>query len=193
MSRPPLLRVVFQNGETKEYALPIAQMYSTPLGLMALLAFVAALCVVVGSLFGSQALLVLLTIVIFAPMLRSQVNLGQDYVDHNMFAAVALDNPNALPPHFLYHVATLALHQVVTALNIENASFVVMLLAYMITALATFHLLRWLNRRDGQAGLSPFVWAAATVCLMLIGPISVFEDILRPNQRNAFLFCQHLP
>ncbi len=151
VGKPPTFRVIFQDGREVFYDLPVAQTYSTPLGLITLAVFIAGLSSLAGLLIGPRALLMILVIAVFGPLLRAQVNLGQDYLDHDMFATIALDNPRALPPHFLYHVSAIALYQIHLLPNIENAGFVVMLVAQMATALATFQLLQWLNRNRKRA------------------------------------------
>lgn len=189
VGKPPSFKVIFQDGSEHFYDLAVTLVYSTPLGLVTLAAFVIGLSVLAALLIGPRALLVVWVVVIFGPLLRVQVNLGQDYIDHNMFAAVAMDNLNALPPHFLYHVSAIGLLQSGFVPNIENAGFVVMLIAYIATALATYQLLHWLNRRrQSVQPISGYVWAIATVVLMLLGPISVLRDALQPSASNAFLF-----
>lgn len=187
---PPTFRVIFQDGREVFYELPVTQTYNTALGLITLVGFIAGLSSLVGLLIGPRALLIVLVVVIFGPLLRAQVNLGQDYLDHDMFATIALDNARALPPHFLYHVSAIALYESHLVPNIENAGFVVMLLAQLSTALATYQLLHWLNhRREGLIPISGYMWVAAVLALMLLGPISILEDNLRPGQANSFLFA----
>jgi len=187
---PPTFRVIFQDGHEVFYSLPLTQTYSTPLGLITLAVFITGLSLLAGLLIGPRALLVILVIAVFGPLLRAQVNLGQDYLDHDMFATIALDNPRALPPHFLYHVSAIALYQSHLVPNIENAGFVVMLVAQIVTALATYQLLQWLNRKHGSVQpISGYVWVAAALTLMLLGPISFLADNLRTGQANAFLFA----
>ncbi len=187
---PPTFRVVFQDGREVFYSLPVTQAYSTPIGLIALVAFVVGLGLLVGLLIGPRALLIVFVVVVFGPLLRAQVNLGQDYIDHDMFATVAMDDSRALPPHFLYHVSAIALFESHLSPTIENAGFVVMLLAYIVTALATYQLLHWLNHQRGTVKpISGYIWVAAVLALMLLGPISVLEDTFQPGQANAFLFA----
>ncbi len=190
VGKVPTFRVIFQDGREVFYELPVAQTYSTPLGLITLVAFIAGLGAVAGLLIGPRALLVILVVVIFGPLLRTQVNLGQDYIDHDMFASVAMDDSRALPPHFLYHVSVITLFESQLVPNIENAGFVVMLVAFIAIALATYQLLLWLNRRRAELKpISDYVWVVAVLLLMLLGPISVLEDNLRSGQANAFLFA----
>ncbi len=190
VGKPPTFRVIFQDGREVFYDLPVVQTYSTPLGLITLIVFIAGLSSLAVLLIGPRALLIVLVVVIFAPLLRTQVNLGQDYIDHDMFASVAMDDSRALPPHFLYHVSAIALFESRLVPNIENAGFVVMLAAYMATALATYQLFQWLNRRrEGVKAISGYVWVVTALVLMLLGPISILEDNLRSGQANAFLFA----
>ena len=190
VGKPPTFKVIFQDGREVDYPLPVIQAYSTPLGLLSLAAFIISLAALAGLLIGPRALLVVLVVVVFGPLLRAQVNLGQDYIDHDMFATVAMSDPRALPPHFLYHISTIALFQSQLVPNIENGGYWVMLLAYIGTALATYQLLLWLNRRRPEAQvISGYIWTIAVLILMLHGPISVVASTFKPGQTNAFLFA----
>ncbi len=190
IGKPPSFRVIFQDGREVFYDLAVIQQYSTPLGLVTLATFIIGLSLLSALLIGPRALLVVWGVVIFGPLLRVQVNLGQDYIDHNMFATIALGDLRALPPHFLYHVSAIGLFESHLVPNIENAGFVVMLVSYIGTALATYQLLHWLNRRrQSVQPISGYVWAAAVLALMLLGPISILRDALEPSPANAFLFA----
>ncbi len=190
VGKPPVFRVVFQDGHEATYALPVTQSYSTPFGLLVLIIFVVSLAILAGLAVGPRAMLLVLVIAIFGPLLRAQVNLVQDYIDHNMFAAIAMSDPHALPPHFLYHVSAIGLFESRLVPNIENGGYLVMLLAAIVTALATYQLLQWLNRRhQGSQIISGYVWVPAVLALMLLGPISLLRDTLLPGQGNAFLFA----
>ncbi len=160
------LDVEFTDDTSHTYTVPQVPLYHQPAILLSWA--ITLLCAGYGlwRLFGARGPLLLATLVIFAPMMRNNVNLLSDFVGHTMFAKIALEDPNALPPHFLYQATLIALHQT-SGLSLENAAFVTVMLSYLLAALLTFGLLRWLSRQ----GAHDVVIAVLTLGILLIGPI----------------------
>lgn len=184
----PTLRVEFLDGETRDYILPIEHRYQNPVIAGLLLVWMAAITTIVYLFLGAPATLITLTIMIFAPMLRVQVSLARDFVDHNMFASILATNPDALLPHFLYHVTVVGLVRIIPFLSIDNASFLVMVAAYGGAALATYWLVRWLVTFKNEAAWQPMLGAGLTLGLMLLGPISFVSDSFNPAEYSSLIY-----
>lgn len=191
----PRLFVTFQDGTQQEYRLSIEQLYRSPV----VLALWIGLAVTLGSLAymlaGGYGLLTVLVIAIFGGMMRTQVNLGIDYILHTQFAEQGLADFHALPPHFLYHISLITTHSI-TNLPLEYAAFIVVMIAYVATALVIYALLRALvatneaNRESLKNHFLNGLLVAITLAIMLLGPIrfltSWFDDdffsaLINPN------------
>ncbi len=147
----PTLGVVFSDGVREDYALDVVRLYDDPAVALELLALVMLAGAAALLLFGAPGLIVVLTIVVFAPVLRLYANTGGDYITHQFFARQALDTGqfSALPPHFIFHAFIIGLAQV-TGLDLENASFWIALAAQVMTGLGVYALLRTLVRRSSS-------------------------------------------
>ncbi|MCC6612361.1 MAG: hypothetical protein IT320_02725 [Anaerolineae bacterium] len=170
----PKLTVVFGDGVREEYTLDVAHLSDDPA-----VALVLAACVVlvgIGALLllGAPGLIVVLTVALFAPLLRWYANTGGDYITHQFFAQQALETGqwSALPPHFVYHGFILGV-SALTGIDLENASFWVVLVAQIATALGVFVLLRLIVRREGDGLRAQVIDALLTVGLLIVASLAI--------------------
>jgi hypothetical protein len=198
----PNFKITFRDGSIHTYTLPVLQLYWNPVILAVLASAIFCLSAAAYLRFGVPGLLAALTILVGGPMIRGTVNLTQNYIDHNRFAAIIQSGDlSALRPHFLYHVFIVFLNDLFPFIDIENVSFLISLAAYVASALAIYTLLRWLVgvpsisetssenspntasqppalRESGPRGedrrriLADLFYTALTLALLLTGPIS---------------------
>ncbi len=178
----PFLNIVLQSGEEARYELPVQRLYQQPLVIVVWGVLLLMLGLALYRTVGAPGVIVLAVVVIFAPMLRSQMNLVNDYIDHNMFAAIAIADPSKLPPHFLYHILIIGLTQLFPGMNLDNAGFWVMLVAYCLTGLLTYALLRRLSDGKGR----PLLLGGLALGMMLIGPLGTLESSVAAIYPNIY-------
>ena len=181
----PSLYIEFQDDTSRDYTLPVERLYKQPLVPALLAGVIFSLAGAAYLLWGVPGLLVVLTVVVFAPMLRIQLNLASDYEAHTMFATLGMENFANLPPHFLYHGVVIALHRLIPALNLEKAGFVLMVTAYIATGLITYALLRWATGTQPGERRLLLICGVVSFALMLIGPISFISDQYNPGDLTS--------
>lgn len=187
----PRFLVTFQDGTQQEYRLPIEQLYRSPLVLALWFSLAIALGSLAYMLGGGYGLLTVLVIAIFGGMMRTQVNLGIDYILHTHFAEQGLADFRALPPHFLYHVSLITTSSI-TNLPLEYAAFIVVMIAYVATALAIYALLRALvaDRTKHESLKNHFLnglLVAVTLAIMLLGPVRFLTDFFDDDFFSALI------
>jgi hypothetical protein len=146
LGNKPYLEVTLRDNSTRTYTLDIEPLYTNPLVLALTVAMLAALTGALYFAFGPRGLLLALTILVFAPVLRREANLGGNFIDHILVAGIAQQagNLDVLPPHFLFHILILLLVRLLPGLSFEAAGFLVAMGAYILCAQAVYTLLRWL-------------------------------------------------
>jgi hypothetical protein len=183
LGQKPYLEVTLRDSTTRTYTLDIEPLYANPLVLALTVALLAALAGALYVAFGVPGLLAAVSLLVFGPMLRSEVNLGSNFYDHNLFAGIAMGtgNFNALPPHFLYHLLIIALHQLIPGLSLEAAGFLVALTSAVVTVFGVYallwHLLNQTDAFDADARWTALVLAGLALALNFAGPITVFARL----------------
>jgi hypothetical protein len=176
----PALHLDFRDGTSRTYTLYIERLYRQPLAAVCWLIVIAALSSAAYSMLGARGLLVFLLLMVLGPMLRVTVNAGSNFIDHNNYAGMALikgDLLGVLPPHFLYHLTVIALHSIIPGLDIENASFLLMLAAHAALALVVYTLLQYSIGSDAPPGTRrSLIVAGLTLALFLVAAIQVNPD-----------------
>ena len=172
----PTLGVVFNDGVREDFALDAAHLYDDPTVALAVLALVVLAGVAALLLFGAPGLIVVLSIAVFAPSLRLYANTGGDYITHQFFARQALETGHfsALPPHFVFHGFMIGLAEA-TGLDLENASFWIVLAAQVVTGLGIYALIRAVVRRPDAGLPAQAGYAVLTIGLLLVASLVVFN------------------
>jgi hypothetical protein len=183
----PALRVVFQDGSEQQYPVAVERVYRTVPGALVLVAGVLLAAAAAWALVGPRAALVLLVVALLAPLARINTNMGMDYTGHLRIAARVLEDASALPPHFLYHVLILGLAGLFpTLLNLETASFLVIVAMHVLTGLAVYALLGLLDDQPGPR--RRLLHVLVTLGLLLVTPISFTVGALDPFHYSAYIY-----
>lgn len=191
-SARPTLHVEFPDGTSKDYEFVLERLYFNPVVLALLAGLIVSSSAAVYTLFGGRGLLILVMVAVFAPMFRSFAKIEGDFVTHISFASAARDTGSfsALPPQFLFHLLLILIANLIPSVNLENASFLVVLAAYVLCAVAVYSLLRHIAGQPAHTLKLDTVFVGLTLAIMLAGPIAVFGPYSNPNasliQFNAY-------
>lgn len=171
----PTLQVVFQDESSRDFQLPIQPLYEKLFNALLLLLLGGLISIIGYRLFGTSTLVVVLTILLLWPLMRVEVNQGSNMIDHIFFAQSAWDTQNfgAMPPHFLYHILLIGLHQLFPILNMENAGFIVIMICYAMSSFITYRLLRSWTGISNFSSRIDIIFCTVTIGLLYVNALAL--------------------
>jgi hypothetical protein len=189
-SQNPTLRVDSPDGSSSDfYTVEIEHLYNSPLILLLLLIIIVAACTFAYLLLGVPAVLVILTAVLFTPILSISASLEYDFITHINWAQIGKTSGNIqdLPPHFVFHYLAITITNIFPSITLMRASFLVVLFSQIGTVLGLYYLFLALDPRTKQDYRLKILCSILALALVWVGPISYFTTGLSRPGSSAFL------
>jgi|GEM_PF-3270809 len=187
----PTLRVEFPDSSTESYVLDIQHLYASPLITGGLIVTIIAGCVLAYFTIGMSAVVVILTLVCFVPILSMNSSFEMDFSSHIYWANIARSSGSFedMPPHFVFHYMTIQLSNIVNGMSLIRSAFFVTLTSQVGTALGFYTLFNMLDARTRDKPYLKIIYGFVAVSLLLVGPITYFLMGFRLPRTTALLYA----
>jgi hypothetical protein len=187
-SLTPSIRVVLRDERVLSYPLAIEKLYFNPAFAGLWLVVVSALAGIGFLWLGISGTLAILVAGVYGPKMYALANFVSDFGSHAGFAQRIVESGiSSLPsPHFLYQLLEILLVAVIPGLTFKSAGFLIVLTAYIVTAILVCQLLRWTNAEPALPdAYKALLYILLSASLFLVFPV-VFSRALVTADVRAY-------
>ncbi len=185
-SKTPSIRVRLRDERVLSYPLPIEKLYFNPAFAGLWLVVVSALAGIGFLWLGIPGALAILVAGVYGPKMYALANFVPDFGGHASFAQRIVESGiSSLPtPHFLYQMLEILFVAVIPGLTFQNAGFLVVVTAYVVTAILVCQLLRRTNAEPALPDArKTLVYILLSASLFLVFPVVFSRNLVTVDVR----------